>query len=413
MWKEKKQTLPLALAVLLGISCIVEAESGNADNQWYVGGGIGISRLEPDTDQAVLYSVDDNSSAGYKLYLGYDWSEKVSIEGYFSDLGEAKISPEGEVSYKDIGVSGLYHLYQQKSERKRGLEAFIKLGLGWMKNDSDLNYEREHASHVMLGLGSGYTFENGFSIRADIDLYDEDSQFFILSLSKRFGGKRQPASEVVTKKPVIMPTDRDGDGILDTDDQCPGTARGMSVDDNGCPINRDSDGDGVLNLADVCPETAEGTLVDEDGCATITDSDGDGVIDGQDQCPGTPAGNFVNSVGCPNQIILEGVTFEHDKGELSRQSKEILDGIASRLNARRDVESIEVIGHTDNRGSASYNQRLSEIRAKGVVEYLVSVGIEAAKMKAMGMGENKPIADNNSEEGRMRNRRVELILISD
>ncbi|MCU7808806.1 MAG: hypothetical protein KZQ73_13190, partial [Candidatus Thiodiazotropha sp. (ex Semelilucina semeliformis)] len=83
--------------------------------------------------------------------------------------------------------SCLYYFYRENEERHRGWEGFLKAGLGWMKNDTQLPYERVHNSHVMFGLGGGYTFDNGITLRADLDLYDEDSQFLIFSLAKRFG----------------------------------------------------------------------------------------------------------------------------------------------------------------------------------------------------------------------------------
>ncbi|MCU7844785.1 MAG: porin family protein [Candidatus Thiodiazotropha sp. (ex Monitilora ramsayi)] len=186
MLKQRKRILSLALMTAICLPAASIAAEGENDNKWYAGAGLGVSRLEPDRN-GTIYSVADKSSAGFKLYLGYDWSEKVSIEGYYSDLGEAEMSPHGEVSYKDLGASGLYYFYQQHDERHKGWEAFLKAGLGWMKNDSELPYERVHNIHVMFGLGGGYTFDNGFTVRADIDLYDEDSQFLILSVAKRFG----------------------------------------------------------------------------------------------------------------------------------------------------------------------------------------------------------------------------------
>jgi hypothetical protein len=178
--------MPLLVSGLLLISQPLNAEPNRTENPWYAGVGLGLSRLDPDRNGS-LYEVDDKSSEGFKLTLGYDWSERISFEGYYSDLGEAGMSPQGEVSYKDLGASGLYYFYQQQDDRHKGLEAFIKAGLGWMKNDSDLPYERVHNSHVMFGLGGAYTFDNGLSLRADLDLYDKDSQFFILSVMQRFG----------------------------------------------------------------------------------------------------------------------------------------------------------------------------------------------------------------------------------
>ena len=185
MRKTQQLFLSLALMPMIGLAPLAQAQESADENRWYAGAGLGLSRLEPDSN-GTIYRVDDKSSSGLKLYVGYDWSDKISIEGYYSDLGEAKMSPHGEVSYKDLGAAGLYYVYQAHDKQHKGLEVFVKAGLGWMKNDSDLPYERVHNSHVMLGLGGAYQLDNGFSLRADLDLYDEDSQFFTLSISKRF-----------------------------------------------------------------------------------------------------------------------------------------------------------------------------------------------------------------------------------
>jgi len=98
------------------------------------------------------------------------------------------------------------------------------------------------------------------------------------------------------------PHDQDGDKVLDGIDQCPDTPAGATVDAKGCPAAAagpgDSDGDGVNDLLDKCPATPAGAKVDSDGCPI--DSDHDGVWDGIDRCPDTPAGATVDANGCPS-----------------------------------------------------------------------------------------------------------------
>ena len=97
--------------------------------------------------------------------------------------------------------------------------------------------------------------------------------------------------------------DEDRDGVADKFDACPGTPRGVTVDERGCPF--DTDGDGVPDYLDKCPNTPAGARVDADGCPI--DSDGDGVFDGIDQCPNTPAGATVDARGCPTDSDGDGV----------------------------------------------------------------------------------------------------------
>ena len=99
------------------------------------------------------------------------------------------------------------------------------------------------------------------------------------------------------------PLDGDRDGVPDGDDKCPGTAPEVKVDARGCPA--DSDGDGVLDPSDRCPDTPRGAKVDLDGCPV--DSDGDGVLDGKDECPDTPRFAHVDARGCPSDGDGDGV----------------------------------------------------------------------------------------------------------
>jgi len=202
--------------------------------------------------------------------------------------------------------------------------------------------------------------------------------------------------------------DTDGDGVVDSRDQCPGTPMGTPVDAWGCALDSDSDGDGVANANDKCPGTPAGARVDDVGCEF--DSDGDGVADSTDQCPRTPEGATVDARGCALAIVLRKVHFQLNSGKLTGESQSILDQVAASIKARRDIKSIRVVGHTDSTGDRDYNQRLSEQRAKAVADYLVGQGVAEATLSSAGMGEDDPSADNNTAEGRAKNRRVELKL---
>lgn len=206
--------------------------------------------------------------------------------------------------------------------------------------------------------------------------------------------------------------DTDGDGVKDGADACPNTPKGASVDQKGCPA--DTDEDGVYNGLDKCPKSPKGAKVDRQGCCLDTDKDG--VLDHLDKCPRTPAGVEVDAKGCkkPKKVfsetrtlVLRGVNFELDKDKLTAESLTILDKIAKDLAAWPEVR-IEVGGHTDSQGSATYNETLSTKRAVSVMNYLIAHGVAASRIEAKGYGETTPIADNGTKEGRAMNRRVEL-----
>ena len=137
------------------------------------------------------------------------------------------------------------------------------------------------------------------------------------------------------------------------------------------------------------------------------DSDGDGVLDPADQCPGTPRGVVVDAVGCPRtgSVTLHGVNFENDSATLMATSGPVLDEVAADLKAHPRLK-VELQGHTDSVGAATYNMNLSQRRAESVREYLISKGVNAANLTAKGYGETTPVATNDTPGGRAGNRRV-------
>ncbi len=203
------------------------------------------------------------------------------------------------------------------------------------------------------------------------------------------------------------PVDSDGDGVVDSKDKCPGTPAGRKVDADGCEL--DSDGDGVVDSKDRCPATPAGRKVDADGCEL--DSDGDGIVDALDACPtvfAKTADGCPPPVVAPKKMVLEGVNFDNDEAALSAESAAILDQAAATLKEWGDVK-VEVAGHTDSRSTDDYNMTLSQRRAESVRSYLIGKGVAAERLTARGYGESQPVAENETEDGRAKNRRVELV----
>jgi len=174
------------------------------------------------------------------------------------------------------------------------------------------------------------------------------------------------------------------------------------------PKPMDADGDGVVDSKDNCPNTPKGVAVDANGCPK--DSDGDGVPDYKDDCPNTPKGTPVNASGCEiaGDMTINTTTdhFDFDSAELKPAMKTELDDVANKILDTPANEKVEVVGHTDSTGPEAYNQMLSERRAQAAADYLGSKGVMNTTVK--GMGESSPVADNGTREGRAMNRRVEI-----
>ncbi|MBZ0121476.1 MAG: OmpA family protein [Sandaracinaceae bacterium] len=110
----------------------------------------------------------------------------------------------------------------------------------------------------------------------------------------------------------------------------------------------------------------------------------------------------------PERIVLDGVLFETGRAALQAESFPRLDRVVEYMTHRPSAR-IRVAGHTDNVGDPRRNRALSESRARAVREYLVSHGIDGSRIEAVGYGDERPVASNDTEEGRAQNRRIEAI----
>lgn len=205
--------------------------------------------------------------------------------------------------------------------------------------------------------------------------------------------------------------DKDGDGVADKNDECP-DLKG-SVNTRGCP---DKDKDGVPDKFDRCPEVPGSR--NNRGCPW-QDTDKDGVLDKDDKCPNQIGP--VNNSGCPypklsktakQQIdaYAKTILFDLGKSDLKPASKETLNSVIS-IMKNYPREKFYIAGHSDNSFTKEYNLTLSLDRANNVKNYLIANGIDSSRLTAEGFGEDKPIATNDTKEGRLRNRRVEILLM--
>ena len=260
---------------------------------------------------------------------------------------------------------------------------------------------------------------------------------------------------VEAPKPKPAPGDRDGDGYLDPEDGCPDEPENFNgyKDEDGCPDDPDTDGDGLTDSVDSCvlePEDKDNYL-DEDGCPDV-DNDLDGILDSADKCPNDPEDpdgyqdedgcpdpdndkdtvpavkdqcpNEIGSatkepLGCPTKPALVVVTdcevkitqqihFAYNKATIRKESYPVLDAVVEVLDKNPEIK-IEVQGHTDNRGSAAYNKRLSNQRAGSVMKYLVSHGVSASRLTFKGYGFDRPLVPNTSPQNMALNRRVQFV----
>ncbi len=355
----KKQLIALALAGM-SIASVVQAEEF-LDNRWYVAPFGSFVKTGGDRD------ADDGWGAG--LGVGKILNEHFNVElrGFYQEFGGyTNVNPRllpGQVraggNWKMAGGTAdlQYYFFRDK------ISPYAVLGAGavhsWVPGDRAVSFIGE------AGAGLTYELMDNLLLRGDVryrytndfgaNLHSTTNQYHDMVVNVGvvvpFGEKPKPAPKVVEPTPVAPVAD----------------------------------------------------------CSTM-DSDSDGVNDCLDKCPSTMAGSKVNADGCPLSVELKGVQFKVNSAVLTEDSKLILNDVAKSLIAASLGKEIEVQGHTSSEASNAYNMKLSQRRSQSVVNYLKKQGV-TDKLYAKGYGEERPIADNNTKEGRAKNRRVELIWI--
>lgn len=373
-----------------------------------------IDRFEKTKARDLFYAgIDGEVSYSFKEILKSRW-----IDPYVQ-LGGGATKVEGNRVFGTANGGAGVRLWVNKN---------ISLGAKTIyKQEFDNTIEREHFQHVFsLGVSFG-----GKDTDGDGTNDSEDSCPAVFGLAEFNGcpdsdGDGIKDSEDTCPNVAGLPehngcSDIDGDGIPDNKDACPKIAGINSL--GGCP---DTDGDGVKDSDDSCP-TVKGQRINN-GCPH-EDSDSDGVLDKDDHCP--MIAGIASQNGCPKievenkaanlkisadvindlNIKFRSVLFDNNKATIRSESYGTLANIASIMKKyTTDVFLIE--GHTDDKGSDSYNLKLSGERAASVRNYLAGKGIPSYRIQSKGFGETRPISSNNTESGRQTNRRVELSVIS-
>lgn len=327
---------------------------------------------------------DLDEEATYGFGIEYRFLPQWAVEAVYSTADPEIKNSSTDVDFEEIRVDGLYYFGRQSDT----INPYLAAGVGHADFDggSVTTPGTEHdETRVNLGGGVRFNMTDMLSLRADLRaLHGVDESTFdaqaTLGLSLAFSRDTSEPEPAPAPAPAPEPVqDSDGDGVPDNRDQCPGTVAGASVDRQGCEL--DSDGDGVVDRLDQCPGTPSGAKVDETGCETVT-----------------------------VETITLYVTFPFNSAQIGSEYDDDIREVADAMKADQEV-NVEIGGHTDSIGPAEYNQELSQRRAEAVAERLISVyGIDPNRVDAVGYGEAQPVATNETEGGRARNRRVEARL---
>lgn len=380
-------------------------------NRWYAGVALGSSDFDPDLSE-VGFSLQEGRAVGTQLTLGYDLHNLFSVEFDTSVLGSAELEATAELEYTSLSASGLIYGLTGRSNRSRRQDwsAFARVGYSLSTVASNVQVlDGRDLSGAILGLGVEYGMANGLGLRMEATRFHDEAMLLGVGAVYRFGSKEKGRPSIFAKKQKI----EDSAEYLAGD-----TTSGRSEEpalQAGLPGVLQQGKNPAVETSLTPRVTSEQSqrYLSKVVVATVKDLDGDGVSNEADECANTPSGTSVDAEGCGLfDGVIEGVTFENGSAGLNSTSKRILDRLAIRLLAFPEIR-VEVQAHSDDKGPASINQSVSQTRADAVARYLVRHGVDPKQLDAVGMGETRPRSDDNSEYGRLANRRIELRTLPD
>ncbi|MBY8966172.1 OmpA family protein [Algiphilus sp. NNCM1] len=330
---------------------------------------------------------------GGQLSLGYFFHDNFAVEAAFDytqyDADDALAGNRDMESY-------YYKLGAMFFPARDGMfDPYISIGGGLADNRIDPPSERRRRAFGEAAVGGLFFTSSALPLRLEAVYRHTDG---IPAITP--GTARTSANEALIRVGLALPILREA---VPAPEPTPSPTETVE----------DLDGDGVPDNLDECPSTEEGVRVNARGCPI--DSDADGVADYIDECPGTAAGVQVDDAGCPVQVAIdrkfEDINFGFDKFNLTDYAKSTLDKTAAEIRqliAENQGVQVNLEGHTDSIGTTQYNEQLGQKRANVVRDYLVEKGVGAARITTRSAGELQPIATNETDKGRLLNRRVEI-----
>lgn len=328
---------------------------------WYAGIGYGASHVEPERESNG-WSTDDDASDGWELMVGWHFKPHWFAELKYADIGEAGLGnrvpaldrayPDAAISYQVPSLMVGYLLRNPQS----WWNVYAKAGVSAINNkaeDDGGTVRFDEVTDVQLAIGVGAQFHSPGSpwfIRLDLDRYDTDAWYAAASINRYFGGERP-------KRPALIAPPERGEVAAPAIPPAP------------------------------IPQPRETTSVNKlERMAKLSCDQFSGAV--------------------------PGVNFPSGSAALSQAGQEALQPFAEALK-RAPNAAVEIQAHTDSQGSEESNDDLSKRRAETVRRYMVYRGVNAEQLSSAGYGESRPIASNDTAEGRAENRRVEFRVLDE
>jgi len=430
--------------------CTTSVKAASLGDQWYIGLGGGPSFLQPNP-RRVGVDIDRRLGAGGNFFIGVDMDDRASGQLTLYALGDAELDNERLVAFRALDGSVLYRFYDTKDARLRSsgmhLALYGRFALGFLYRDTDERLVNDSAVYFGAGGGAEWFINDTFSVRLEGMYHDKDAFSGSLQLVGRFGGGRR-----VLSRPLPQPADA---SMLPENSVEPSVSESPAVaapsipsepDDSAEPKEPTETGESVEQIeniesveliepiatveptkptaeiepADLAKQAELAELIEpiepiepiDPDASTLSadvDQDSDNVPDAEDQCLGSLAGYPVRSTGCALlDGVLKGVSFVEGSSSLLPDATDQLDFLANVL-VQYPQARVELRAHTDKGGTVEEQTALTRDRVRTIGAYLVSQGVGTNRLVLRSFGASQPLFDNENEQGRTGNNRVEVI----
>lgn len=356
----------LQLMVLaFGLSSIAQAKDPSG---FYISPGVGVMSFDHGRDQ------ESRHTQNYAV--GYQYKGPFAVELNYLN-GHTEHDDSGvDISYDHWSIGGRYSL-----NKRNQLTPYLALGVG--EESQAFSGSKHRALSLNYGGGLKYTMTDQLAFRADVRAYhkpgldDGHDVGLTLAFDYLLGGVKNkgPSKQASVSK---------------SDNHSSASSHSSSV----LPVNNENQNSQI-----------------------VLDNDNDGVIDRLDHCLNTLSGAKVNKQGCDSVFqksaaIKLRLEFDHDSAQIRPADQSRIAKFGQYLLKYPNAVAL-IVGHTDSSGQEAYNQALSESRANNLGRILIEQhGVNSNSVKVMGYGEDRPLAENTSPDGRQKNRRVTAIVNS-
>ena len=429
MKKIIKTNAQLALLLTALISSSLQVAQATTyetlDSSWYIGGSLGMSRLEP---ESTSWDVTDENDTAKKVYAGVNIGRDFGLEAFWNDFGEATVTSktagtDAKVKYRGYGANLVYHVPSYIGD----LHPIAKIGVAKLDTSGEgVTVNQKNKFDIMAGIGAEYELEEGFRVRAEYEYFDKDIDQVSVGLNWRpvlsresFDKSRgvitrqEPVQPIVifnnpapviqppAPRPVVRPAPRPQPAVRPA-------PRPKPVVRKPAPVKRVAPKPVVKTVVKHVPvyiqKPAPKPIV-----KTII-KQAPPVVKRVEVVRHVPAKRAPQPQTI-HKTLAGGSHFATSSASLTREGQNALNRLANDLLRDRVViHNIAVVGHTDSVGDTRSNQRLSEQRANTVANYLASRGLNRGVMTVIGRGESQPIASNATAAGRAQNRRVNIVV---